>query len=269
MEQLFDQFCRHFVRLHDEGRELVVVTMTDSRGGAPQDEGARMMVGPEGLIFGTIGGGKIEQRCLEVARELLQNPAAPKAQTQVWNLQRDIGMSCGGEVSMFFEVFRPSRRWHVAIFGAGHVAQELVPLLLKLDCYLSVIDPRADWLEKLPQSSARFKKICRDDMQSVLASLAPDTFVGMMTMGHSFDAPILKRALLEFDFPYIGVIGSAQKRRRLESELQEAGVAAQRCKSFFCPMGEDFGGNAPAEIAISMLAQLLRERDRFFARSSG
>lgn len=267
MEQQLDLFCQHFLKFHSEGRSMVVVTMTANRGSAPQDIGARMIVGSDGLLFGTVGGGKIEKRCLDQANELLQTKERIPSQSFTWNLQKDIGMSCGGEVTMFFEVHRPQERWHVAIFGAGHVSQELTRLLFKLDCHLTVIDPRAEWLDKLPPTTERFKKICTEDMKSVLATLHPQSFVAMMTMGHSFDAPILERALKEFQFPFLGVIGSKQKRNRLESELTERGVAKDKLKSFHCPLGEEFGSNAPAEIAISMIAQLLRERDRFMGRT--
>ena len=67
-----------------------------------------------------------------------------------WNLQKDVGMTCGGVVSMFFENMLPKARWKIAVFGAGHVSQELIPLLLKLDCDVSCADPLIYWLNKLP-----------------------------------------------------------------------------------------------------------------------
>lgn len=253
MEQKLDEFCREFLRLHHERCPMVVVTMVAHRGGAPQDSGARMIVSEKGLLFGTVGGGRIERKCLDVALELLSKKETTEPFSVTWNLQRDIGMSCGGEVTMFFEVHHPARTWQVAIFGAGHVSQELTRILLKLDCYLTVIDPRAEWLEKLPAETSRFKKIQTEDMSAVIDALSPDTFVALMTMGHSTDLPILKRALPK-NFPFLGVIGSKMKRNRLEQELQS--------QNFHCPLGEEFGSNAPAEIALSMIAQLLRERDR-------
>jgi xanthine dehydrogenase accessory factor len=258
VEQFFDVFCETYLKLHREGVPMVVVTMTDYRGSAPQDPGARMIVGESGILFGTVGGGKIEKKCLDVASELLLTKRCQAPFGRTWNLQRDIGMSCGGEVTMFFESHVPSARWHVAIFGAGHVSQELTRLLLKLDCQLTVVDPRQEWLDKLPAThSSRVRYVCATDMAQVLDELSPDTFVALMTMGHASDMPILKRALNEFKFPFLGVIGSAAKRNRLEAELGR--------KDFHCPLGEDFGNNAPMEIALSMVAQLMRERDRIFS----
>ena len=260
MEQQLDQFATRFLELHQAKIPMCVVTMTDCRGSAPQNTGARMIVGVDQILFGTVGGGKIEAHCLTLAREYLQNPKDFKSRSFTWNLQQDIKMSCGGEVTMFFELYSPKSMWKLAVFGAGHVSQELTRILLKLDCELSVIDSRAEWLDLLPAEMSRFKKIQTDSMADVIDTLAPETFVCLMTMGHSFDLPILKRALELNHFSFLGVIGSKAKRNRLEKELREQGYRGEM--NFYCPLGEDFGSNAPMEIALSMTAQLLRERDK-------
>ena len=66
------------------------------------------------------------------------------------NLRKDIGMTCGGEVALFFEVYHPDLVWHIVVFGAGHVGQKLCRFLAELDCRVTCVDTRADWLEKLP-----------------------------------------------------------------------------------------------------------------------
>ncbi len=260
MEQQLDQFCIRFTELYLEKTAMVVVTMTDCRGSAPQNVGARMIVGVDQILFGTVGGGKIENHCLTLAREYLRNPKDFSPKSFTWNLQKDIKMSCGGEVTMFFELYTPQSAWKLAVFGAGHVSQELTRILIKLDCELTVIDSRPEWLDLLPQETARFKKIITAQMSEVIDLLHPQTFVLMMTMGHSFDLPILKRALELNHFPFLGVIGSKAKRNRLELELRESGYAGEM--NFYCPLGEDFGSNSPMEIALSMSAQLLKERDK-------
>lgn len=261
MEKIFDKFCRKFLELHDSGQSIAVVTMTGQRGSAPQETGARMIVSQKGIEFGTVGGGKIEKKCLEVAGEMLRNSQESSTpQSFTWNLQKDIGMSCGGEVSMFFETFKAETRWNIVVFGAGHVSQELTRILIKLDCNLTVVDPRMEWLDKLPQESERFKKKCIDSMKDVLDQIPGNSFVALMTMGHSFDAPILEKALNSHSFPFLGVIGSDVKRLKIEKELRESGY--QGDMNFQCPIGEDFGSNAPAEIALSIAAQLIKFRDQ-------
>ena len=78
-----------------------------------------------------------------------------------------------------------------------------------------------------------------------------------MTSGHKFDLPILEKVLEKDFFPYVGVIGAKNKRHKLNRDLEEVGIK----KDFFCPIGESFGTNNPNEIAISIIAQLLKVRD--------
>jgi xanthine dehydrogenase accessory factor len=86
-----------------------------------------------------------------------------------------------------------------------------------------------------------------------------------MTKGHTTDRPILQRALMERDFPFLGVIGSAAKAAVLRRELISDGVPPERAAKFHCPIGLDFGTNHPHEIALSIAAQLVSERDRISA----
>ncbi|MBU6152801.1 MAG: XdhC family protein [Bdellovibrionales bacterium] len=255
----FETFCERFLELKRAGTPMVVVTLTGERGHVPQDLGARMVVGDDGILFGTIGGGKIEKRCIEQAQEYLSAKDGPTKYSFTWNLQRDIGMSCGGELSVLFEVFSGNREWRIALFGAGHIVQELAPLLLKLECRLQVFDPRIEWLSRI-SDHPRLEKRLTPDMVPMIDELSPDCFVGIITMGHATDYPLVKRALETRTFPYLGVIGSKVKRIKINSDLLAAGIPGARVDSFHCPMGEDYGKNDPAEIAISIASQMLSIR---------
>lgn len=261
MERNFGQFCEEFLRLNESNTPMVVVTQVSQRGSAPNDISSRIIIGKNGeILFGTVGGGKIEAHCKKLAAEFLNSKDHIENQTFTWNLQKDIGMTCGGEVTMFFEIHKPQDRWEIAVFGAGHISQELVRVLLRLDCHITVADQREEWLVKLPESK-RLKKICTDDLASVLDKLPDSAFITSMTMGHASDVPVLTRALTGRNFAYVGVIGSDAKRNRIEKDLLQNGVSPERIKEFYCPMGESFGRNAPAEIALSVAGQLLRLRD--------
>ncbi len=260
MENSLDSFCQKFLELVDQGESLVVVTLTSLRGSAPQNIGAKIIVGHTGILFGTVGGGKIENHCLKEATRILNLKTYTENLSYTWNLQKDIGMTCGGEVSFLFESFNQTSRWNIAIFGAGHISQELTKTLLTLDCHLTVIDNRKEWLAKLP-THPRLKTIHNEKMEESVSTLEDNTYVALMTMGHAKDVPILYEALSKRDFPYLGVIGSIPKRNTMEKELRELGLSDEKIKSFICPLGEDIGTNALAEIAISITAQLLRYRD--------
>ena len=146
------------------------------------------------------------------------------------------------------------------VFGAGHVAQALIPVLIPLPCRLTVVDSRAEWLDRLPRSH-NLRAVHAESPDSVVPSLPDKAHVLVMTMGHATDRPILRRALTERQFPFIGVIGSDAKAailRRGSSPTLPGGRAA----GFHCPVGLPFGTNHPHEIALSIAGQLLTERDR-------
>jgi xanthine dehydrogenase accessory factor len=245
---------------------FAAVTVVDTVGSTPQDRGSKMLVTGEGRVFGTVGGGKIEARAVEEAQRLLADASAPKTKFFQWSLNKDIGMTCGGVVRVYLEAFNVTR-WNIVVFGAGHVAQALIDLLLKLDCRVTCIDPRPEWLEKLPESS-KLTKVHSTDMPGQVAAIPDGAFVVLMSMGHTTDKPILLEILRTRTFPYVGVIGSNAKAKRLRQDIAEAGLPDEARGAFHCPIGLELGSDAPQEIAISVAAQLLQERDRLTLRST-
>ena len=247
--------------LASSGQPFVAVTVVDTAGSTPQDRGSKMLVTAAGRSFGTVGGGKIEARCIVEAQGLLADTSKPNTQFFQWSLNKDIGMTCGGLVRVYFEAFNATR-WNVVIFGAGHVAQELVATLARLDCRLTCIDPREEWLDRIADSP-RLTKICTPDMPAQVAAIPEGSFVVLMSMGHSSDKPVLLEILKTRKFPYVGVIGSNAKAKRLRQDVAEAGLPEELQRAFHCPIGLELGSDAPQEIAISVVAQLLQERDRW------
>lgn len=210
-----------------QGDPFVCVTIVDTIGSVPLEAGAKMLVTPKGLHYGTVGGGKVEARTIQECQRLLSEGV--KVQFVQWALDRDIGMTCGGSVKLYFESFNQGY-WHITVFGAGHVANALVRILLGLDCRILCIDSRKEWLDKMPDS-AKLTKLCLADMVAEVERLRPDAFVLLMTMGHSTDMPILLEILKSrgaAPFPYLGVIGSAAKAARLKKDVREAGLSPAR-----------------------------------------
>ncbi len=247
-------------RFRADRREHVLVLVTATRGSTPQDAGARMIVTSDGLAAGTVGGGKVEAAAIRQAAELLTASSAPRTSTVEWNLQRDVGMTCGGTMSFYFEIHRPAA-WTIALFGAGHVAAALVPVLAPLECRVLCRDPRPDWIACLP-TAPNVMATVTDPLADSVADLPDDAFAVLITQGHATDFPVLRRLLETRNLPFIGVIGSRSKRAVLERELREAGLSAERASAFECPLGLPVGSNHPPEIAISIAAGLLAARDR-------
>ena len=245
-------------RLCAGGETVTVVTVTGTRGSVPGEVGAKMVVAANGRMLGTVGGGKVESKAVATAAAMLSGGA--RCALATWNLQRDVGMTCGGEMSFLFERVAGVPDWHVVIFGAGHVAQALVHVLGKMACRIDVVDERAEWLERLPvgrnistHQVARFEDGVRLVRQG--------SMLVCMTKGHSTDRPVLREVFLNgLGVSFLGAIGSAAKRAVLLRELREDGVGEEVLQSLVCPLGLPIGGNDPAEIAVSIAAQLLERR---------
>ncbi len=255
----FEEFLEFRKSVEQKELPYVVLTLVQIDGSAPQDVGARAIVTREGLFWGSVGGGKIEKHLIELAREKLTADNPEPTLIKV-NLQRDIGMTCGGLVSCFIEPCLRKRKWTVAVFGAGHVSQELIRTLIRLDADIHCIDSRPEWLEKLP-SSSRLHRYHLPQMQEFVEKLTENTFIIVMTMGHATDVPILEKVFkADKNFAYVGVIGSETKKVAIKRELRERGVTPEKLEKLICPIGEDFGTNDPVEISYSVVAQLLKTR---------
>ena len=246
-------------KLLDSETSFVTITLLDIRGSAPQVAGAKAVVTQTGLETGTIGGGKIEATAIQHAQKLMSTGNGKDCELVTWNLQTDIGMTCGGEVKVFFEVHTRTA-WPIAVFGAGHIAQSLIPLLLQLNCTVTCIDPRADWISKLPEHP-KLKSHCVQTPREAVSKQPENAFFVLMSKGHATDLPVLAEILQTRDAPYIGVIGSSQKASLLKRELKSENISPEKIESFHCPMGLSIGNNTPSEIAISIVAQLIQRRD--------
>lgn len=263
-------FYERMSDLFAAGTPFVCATIVDTQGSVPADVGAKMLITADGAYFGTVGGGKIETRVIQESKAMLQAAGLISSNGKEdaiakffeWSLNRDIGMTCGGSMRVYIEAFN-HRAWNITIFGAGHVGNAVVSLLEKLDCRITCIDSRVEWLDRLPDSP-KIRRVLLDEMKEFVAEIPKDSFVLLMTMGHSSDKPILLEILKRWNqvqYPYLGVIGSDAKAARLRKDIDEAGLPSDLSKVFHCPIGLPLGSNHPQEIAVSVAAQLLQVRD--------
>lgn len=247
-------------RLAQAGMPFCILTVVDARGSIPQEIGAKAIADRNGLLYGTIGGGRIEARGLDKVRHLLAPDSRQHLLLERVNLNRDIGMTCAGEMTLLYEVFRPDFEWNIVIFGAGHVSQKLCRLLSEMDCWITCVDTRPDWLDRLPKSDRLNRRLVeqfRDGVDLIMRG----AFVLVLTMGHATDLPVL-RAICSSnaDVSFIGTLGSNSKAAIMRREMKQAGLPSEFIERVRCPVGEKFGDNTPSEIALSVLAELVRER---------
>ena len=264
------RFIRDYVAKAQElsvrGETFVTVTLVKPEGHVPQDIGAKAIVTASGLAFGTVGGGRLEARAVAHAQEMIgratssESKQSTDAELVRYDLQQEFNMVCGGAATLFYEL-ATNQRWNIAVFGAGHVAQAVVPLVSTFECNLWCIDPRLPWLDKIPEKS-NLQKMHSLDLPSEVSKLPTGTFYLCVTQGHATDLPVVREILKRGDAGFIGVIGSVPKARTMRAALIQEGFSEGAAAGIHCPVGLSIGTNAPNEIAVSIAAQLLQIRDQ-------
>jgi xanthine dehydrogenase accessory factor len=242
----------HLQALRDSATPAVLVTLAVTRGSVPREAGCKMVVTRDSL-FGTIGGGNLEFACIDAARELLDHDGAPLLRD--FPLGPALGQCCGGHVSVLFEPILPAART-LALFGAGHVGRALVQVLRDLPLNVLWYDSRPD---AFPPPSRQVRQVVTADPVAQVAQLPPGAMVLVMTHDHQVDFAITAAALRREDLGFVGLIGSATKRVRFLRRLVQAGLDEAAIARVTCPIGlPGIGGKHPAEIAVSVAAQLLQ-----------
>jgi len=241
-------------RCRADGVPAVLVTVAGSKGSTPRPAGTKMLVTGEQL-HGTIGGGNLEHRCMEIAWQMLAEGVAVSRLEQ-FKLGASLGQCCGGATMVLFEPFLPCD-FQVWLFGAGHVGRALVHILATLPCRVTWVDNRA---EQFPtQMPANVMRLFSDAPDEEVDDIPAGAYVLVMTYSHDLDYRICERVLARGDFRYLGLIGSASKRRQFEKRLAQRGHEPAYWERLSCPIGiPGVGGKHPAEIAVSVVGQLLQ-----------
>ena len=312
------------------GEDLVLVTVIASSGATPRGAGARMLIGKEGRICGTIGGGAVEYRSQQIAAKVLEDKTSLG---QDFTLTKDdvqnLGMICGGACHVFFHYLpagdahtillceeaeaqfrKGSNLWlltqlgkdgkmglysdslgfwgipvsgelklsrhperlgdlfaeqinasgRVYVFGGGHVAQELVPILSHVGFRCVVMDDREEFTKAELFPGAE-EVICGDLRKlSDYITIGNEDYVCVMTRGHAYDT-VIQAQVLGCRPTYCGVIGSAFKAAGVRRTLKEEyGLLDEELDLVTTPIGLNIKGETPAEIAISIAAQMILHR---------
>jgi xanthine dehydrogenase accessory factor len=241
----------------ERGEAAALVTIVGTSGSTPQRVGAKMLAYADGRTEGTIGGGCYENDALGKAREAIRL-RQPRLVHYALNddLAAESGLICGGQMDVYIEPLEPAP--HLYLVGAGHVSLELGRVARQLGFHLHVLDDRAKFA-----SADRFPdaEIVVDGIPEWLgrASIPPTAFVVIVTRGHRHDLDAM-RALVGRECRYLGMIGSRAKVNRVFDALRDEGVPAERLDRVHAPIGLDLGAVSPAEIAVSIAAELIAAR---------
>ncbi|MEQ8173133.1 MAG: XdhC/CoxI family protein [Candidatus Eremiobacterota bacterium] len=255
---MLDNIYRDIVNIMDRKEQAVLLTIIETEGSVPNKVGAKMLLMGKGKTSGTIGGGTQEAIALKKAEHIFQSR---KPETVTLNLEPagpgSTGSTCGGKLTIYMEPINMTEK--IVIFGCGHVCMEVYKLAKMLNFEVTVIDDRPDFAnkERFPMAD---RILCMDFVESVKEiTFDSHTYVILVTKGHKWDHVVLRAILGKDEQPaYTGMIGSRTKVKTLFEQLISEGISQDKLKRVYSPIGLDIGGDSPAEISVSIFAEILK-----------
>jgi xanthine dehydrogenase accessory factor len=247
---------QRLAELATAGEAFVLVTIIATEGSSPRHTGTRMIIRRDGSVEGTIGGGRLEEEVRARAKEVF---ASGEPVRHSYRLGADLAMCCGGGVEVLIEPVGNEPR--LLLFGGGHVARPLARFAAQVGFRVSVVDGRPGFASRdhFPEAADLHAEDPCDAVD--LLAPGPGDYVIIATHEHALDEAVLRR-LVACDLAYLGLIGSFPKVARFRARLRAAGVADEQFARANAPMGFDIGAETPAEIAVAVVAELIRRRRR-------
>ena len=245
------------------GQKIAICTVVEKVGSGPRPEGAKILIKENGETFGTIGGGEFERKLKEEAIKAIKEgkPRSVKFSLYEGGKEGEIstGLWCGGRMTVFIDVIEPRPR--MIIVGSGHIALPTYRIAEILGFDITVVDDNFNTAtnERFPNA----KLICREDFESALKEVEVDekSFVLILHGEPKHDLAALRRFVNE-KVAYLGLLGSLGKITKLKDILKKDGVAADKIEKVHAPIGIDIGATTPEEIAVSILAEVIKEKPR-------
>ena len=250
------------------GGPFVLVNVDEAVGSAPRDTGTWMLVSPQ-RVFRTIGGGQLEKRAIDRARDLMQSDDREPVQLKV-PLGPEIGQCCGGSVMLSLKLLADAEVDGLAarleeelkslprvyVFGAGHVGHALCEALSLLPLQPVLVDTRNEELQAAPPG-AETRLVAMPE--TVVRTAQPGSAFVILTHEHSLDFLIAKEALERPDTAYVGMIGSKTKLASFRSWLRREGADASSAEHLVCPIGGTaVADKRPEVIAALVAAELIQ-----------
>jgi xanthine dehydrogenase accessory factor len=261
------------------GTPTLLVEVIDTQGSAPRDAGARMLVSGT-AVAGTVGGGHLELQAIEQAHRWLNDPAAVRPIR--YPLGPALGQCCGGVVTLGYALLTAdalaawpaeAARFHLQLYGAGHVGRAIARLLADLPVTVDWIDEREDEFPATLRGAvwpAHIRKRSVDAVEGEVGLAAPGDCHLVLTHRHDLDLRITEAILRRGDFGFLGLIGSQTKKQRFLHHFESRGIAADVLQRMTCPIGlPGLAGKEPEVLALAVVAQLMLESSRSRAARPG
>lgn len=249
---------REIQRLVEKKEKAVLVSTASVRAAAISETETTLIVGETGRIFGSLGGGEVEERVIEKAGEVLREGRSIRIEIGVSKQEeKRRGMLPGG--TMKFYVQPLDRIPHLCIFGAGGLAAGLAQFGMMVGFRVTVVDydPAFARQEAFPGAEI----ILTDRYRNLLDRLMVDisSYLLIATRDHRYDTRVLTQLIYRKP-AYLGIIFSAKKREALYTRLKEKGIPEDLLPTIHLPAGLPIGASTMEEIAISIIAEIIEVR---------
>jgi xanthine dehydrogenase accessory factor len=232
-----------------------LVTVAATRGSVPRAPGSKMLVYADGKVSGTIGGGKFESLVVSEAQEQMREK---KPLLKTYHLHEgspeSFGAICGGESTVFIEPQILSEA--VFLIGAGHCALAIGKLAIECGLFVTVVDDRKELLAVFPPQVMTVKEAEPAEFIKNRKWHADEALV-IVSRNYEIDRDALATALKKGAMGYVGMIGSQRKVKRVADQLAKRGLKKRKLAEVYAPIGLDIGADSPAEIAVSVVGEIL------------
>jgi len=248
-------WIKKIYEFQQKSEPFALVTITKIIGSAPCGLGSRMIVQSDKNIYGTVGGGKLEFEIIEAATKVIKEN---KISELSYTLGPKFEQCCGGKVELIIEPMNQSPE--LFLFGAGHIGVEIARLLVDTPFQVSLIDSRENWFNSIKlNEEIKTCEVNLNDFKTFKDAVkwGSNCYVLVMTHDHAIDLDIIGMSISE-KTKYVGLIGSKPKYARFNKVLIEELQIEEGMQNVICPVGLGIGGNTPKEIAIDVVAQLLK-----------
>ena len=237
------------------GEPVALVTIVRARGSTPQRTGAKMLVFADGRTIGTIGGGCYDNEAFWKARDALTTGRSALLHFELNDdFAEENGLVCGGQMDVHIDPLAPTPRLYV--IGGGHVGQHLARVADEAGFRIHVVDDREKFAnrDRFPAAQEIVVAPLSEWLHS--ADIPSSAYVAIVTRGHQHDLDAM-RALAARDLRYLGLIGSRAKVTRIYDALAAEGMPAECLARVRAPIGLAIGAVTPAEIAVSIVAEMI------------
>ena len=238
----------------NQNEQAALCIVVRSQGSTPRRAASKMLVYADGSILGTVGGGEMESRVINEAKQAMLDGKPRLVAYNMSDPERGDPGVCGGQMEIFVEPIQPKQT--LFLIGAGHVGRAVAHLARWLGFRVVVFDDRPEFCT--PETFPEADEYCSGSLveQVSRARITPWTYVILTTRSVDVDVPILP-SLLSSPATYIGVIGSRRRWATTCQKLIDLGISQEQLNRVHSPMGLELGAETPEEIAVSILSEII------------